>query len=371
MQPAAPIKRDLRLDFFRGLALWFIFIDHIPDNFASWITVRSYGFSDASEIFVFISGYTAAFVYGRVMRSRGFVLASASILRRVWQIYLAHIFLFTIFMAEISHVSRTFDNPLYAEEMNILDFLQTPDVTIVQALLLKFTPVYMDILPLYIALLGLFPLVLWALQRAGIIALAMSTLLYALTWWFDWNVPAYPGGYWYFNPFAWQLLFVFGAWCALEGAERLRALWQSRVAFVLAGLYVLASLIIVLAWRFPGTAGYMPAWLTDMIGSLDKTNLDLVRLTHFIALTVLVVQLVPVDWKGLRWRISRPAIVTGQHSLAIFCIGVVLSFFAHFLIVELSGGIQVQIAISLIGVLVMIGIASMMSWYKRRSAEVG
>jgi|SRR5215831_17307174 len=364
MPPAVPIERDLRLDLFRGLALWFIFIDHIPDNFASWITVRTYGFSDASEIFVFISGYTAAFVYGRVMRNRGVVLASASILRRVGQIYLAHIFLFTIFMAEIAHVSRSFENPLYAEEMNILDFLQTPDVTVVQALLLKFTPVYMDILPLYIVLLALFPLALWALQRAATFTLAMSALLYALTWWFDWNVPAYPGGYWYFNPFAWQLLFVFGAWCALEGAERLRALWQSRWVLVLSGLYVLASLLIVLAWRIPLTAAYLPVWLTDKVGSLDKTNLDIVRLTHFIALMVLMVRLLPADWKGLRSWIFRPAILTGQHSLAIFCVGVVLSFLAHFLIVELSGGIATQIAVSVSGVLVMIGIASMMSWYK-------
>src|SRR5689334_23800273 len=95
---APPVERDLRLDLFRGLALWLIFLDHIPQNIVSWITIRNYGFSDATEIFIFISGYTAAFVYGRTMRDRGFVLASARILRRAWQIYVAHIFLFTIFM---------------------------------------------------------------------------------------------------------------------------------------------------------------------------------------------------------------------------------------------------------------------------------
>ena len=122
-------ERDLRLDLFRGLALWLIFLDHIPDNIVSWITIRNYGFSDATEIFIFISGYTAAFVYGRTMRERGFVLASARILRRAWQIYVAHIFLFTIFMAEIAYVASTFENPLYAEEMKILDFLKQPDMT--------------------------------------------------------------------------------------------------------------------------------------------------------------------------------------------------------------------------------------------------
>ena len=52
---AVPGVRDLRLDLFRGLALWFIFIDHVPDNIVSWLTVRNYGFSDATEIFVYIS----------------------------------------------------------------------------------------------------------------------------------------------------------------------------------------------------------------------------------------------------------------------------------------------------------------------------
>jgi hypothetical protein len=133
-----PAERDLRLDVFRGIALWLIFLDHIPSNIVSWITIRNYGFSDATEIFIFISGYTAAFVYGRSMRERGFVVSSARILKRAWQIYVAHIFLFAIYMAEIAYVSASFENPLFAEEMNALDFLKNPDVTIIQALLLKF-----------------------------------------------------------------------------------------------------------------------------------------------------------------------------------------------------------------------------------------
>ena len=222
-------ERDLRLDLFRGLALWLIFLDHIPENIMNWITIRNYGFSDATEIFIFISGYTAAFVYGRAMRERGFVISSARMLRRAWQIYVAHIFLFTIFMAEIAYVAATFDNPLYAEEMNILDFLKQPDVTIFQALLLKFKPVNMDVLPLYIVLLLLFPPMLWLLLWQPAFALAGSALLYVLAWNFDWNLPAYPNGVWFFNPFAWQLLFVFGAWCALGGAQRLSGVLRSPI----------------------------------------------------------------------------------------------------------------------------------------------
>src|SRR5512147_2786264 len=108
MPPAVAAERDLRLDLFRGLALWLIFLDHIPSNIMSWITIRNYGFSDATEIFIFISGYTAAFVYGRAMGDRGVMVASARIFKRVWQIYAAHILLFTIFLSEISYVATRF-----------------------------------------------------------------------------------------------------------------------------------------------------------------------------------------------------------------------------------------------------------------------
>ena len=78
---ASPAGRDLRLDLFRGLALWLIFLDHVPNNIVAWFTIRNYGFSDATEIFIFISGYTAAFVYGRAMIERGFIVAGARILQ--------------------------------------------------------------------------------------------------------------------------------------------------------------------------------------------------------------------------------------------------------------------------------------------------
>src|SRR5262250_1030712 len=176
--PVVTTGRDLRLDLFRGIALWLIFLDHIPSNLVAWATIRNYGFSDAAEIFVFVSGYTAAFVYGKEMRERGFVVAGARILKRAWQIYVAHVFLFAIYMAEIAYVATSFENPLYAEEMNILDFLKKPDVTIIQALLLKFKPANMDVLPLYIVLLLWFPPVLWLLQRSPTIALGSSVALY-------------------------------------------------------------------------------------------------------------------------------------------------------------------------------------------------
>jgi len=363
-QRAVPAERDLRLDLFRGIALWLIFLDHIPENVVNWFTIRNYGFSDATEIFIFISGYTAAFVYGRAMRERGFIISSARILRRAWQIYVAHIFLFTIFMAEIAYVAATFENPLYAEEMHILDFLKQPDVTIFQALLLKFKPVNMDVLPLYIVLLLLFPPMLYLLMRLPAVALAGSALLYVLTWSLEWNLPAYPNGVWFFNPFAWQLLFVFGAWCALGGAQRLAPVLRSRTTLVVAIAYLIFAFLIVLTWYVEPLGRLVPNWLSEWMYPIDKTNLDVLRFAHFLALAAVTVRFVPRDWPTLKSPILQPAIRCGQHSLEIFCLGVFLAFAGQFVISEYSGGPLIQIAISFIGIIIMIAVASLISWYK-------
>jgi hypothetical protein len=362
--PLPVVERDLRLDLFRGVALWGIFLDHIPENVVNWFTIRNYGFSDATEIFIFISGYTAAFVYGRAMRERGFLVASARILRRAWQIYVAHIFLFTIFMAEIAYVAATFDNPLYAEEMKILDFLKQPDVTIFEALILKFKPVNMDVLPLYIVLLLLFPPMLLLLIRQPAFALAGSALLYVMAWSFDLNLPAYPNGSWFFNPFAWQLLFVFGAWCALGGAERLAGVMRSRTVFAIAVAYILFAFAITLTWYVEPLGRFVPSWLSDWMYPIDKTNLDVLRFAHFLALATVTVRFVPRDWPGLKSPILQPAIRCGQHSLEIFCLGVFLAFAGQFVISEYSGGPLVQVAISLTGIMIMVATANLISWYK-------
>jgi hypothetical protein len=364
-------KRDLRLDLFRGLALWLIFLDHIPSNAVSWVTIRNYGFSDATEIFVFISGYTAAFVYGRAMRERGFVLATARVLRRAWQVYAAHIFLFMIYMAEIAYVAGSFDNPLYAEEMGILDFLKQPDVTLVQALLLKFKPAGMDVLPLYIILLVGFPPLLWLMMRLPVAALAASVAIYALSWQFDWNMPAYPSGWWVFNPLAWQLLFVFGAWCALGGAERLTVLLNSRVTLTIAVVYLVVAFYVALSWHLPMLHPLVPSSLDDVIYPIDKTNLDPLRFAHFLALAVLTVRFVPRDWPPLKSELLRPLILCGQHSLEIFCLGVFLAFAGHFFLVEVSDRLTAQVLVSALGIVIMIAAAWLLSWYKSAEGRAG
>jgi hypothetical protein len=371
MPPTALSRRDLRLDLFRGIALWLIFLDHIPSNVVNWITIRNYGFSDATEIFVFISGYTAAFVYGRAMEERGPIVAGARILKRAWQVYVAHIFIFVIFMAEIAYLTRTIENPLYTEEMGALDFLKEPGSTLIQALLLKFKPNFMDVLPLYIVLLIVFPPVLWLLLRAPTVALAGSVLVYAVSWEYGLNLPSYPTGRWFFNPLAWQLLFVFGAWCAVGGLAWIWPFLRSRVALGLAIAYLALAFLIVMTWYFPRYAVFIPKAVQDWMYPIDKTNMDVLRFIHFLALALVTVRFIPVDWPGLTSPFLRPMILCGQHSLEIFCLGIFLSFLGHFITSEVSRSIAMQVLISVLGILTMIAVASVLSWYKNIAGRAG
>ena len=111
--------RDLRLDLLRGIANWAIFLNHIPNNAVNWITTRNYGFSDGAELFVFISGYTAAHVYGRIMRDHGFMIGATRLVKRVWQLYVAHVMLLMIYVAAVVYVALRFRYDNLLHEFNV------------------------------------------------------------------------------------------------------------------------------------------------------------------------------------------------------------------------------------------------------------
>ena len=157
--------RDLRLDLFRGIANWAIFLDHIPNNVVAWITTRNYGFSDAAELFIFMSGYMTSLVCANIMIQRGFVAGTSWLMRRVWRLYVAHIFLFVLYVAVIGHVAQSYANPELINEFNIAGLLHNPFDVLTQGLLLRFKPLNMDVLPLYIVLLAGMPPILWLMLR--------------------------------------------------------------------------------------------------------------------------------------------------------------------------------------------------------------
>jgi len=354
--------RDLRLDACRGLALWFIFINHVPDNALIWLTPRNYGFSDTSEVFVFVSGYTCMLAYGGALREQGWGTIAARALRRCWEIYAAFLLLLIIYFAMIWVVGGS---NRYLDETNTRFLFENPGAVLVHAVILQYAPVNTDILPTFVLLHLSFPGLLWLLMRAPAIALAGSVALYLMVQLQSWHVPAWPSGEMYFNPVAWQLLFVFGAWYAWDGAGRLWKAVQSPVTLVLALLYLAFGLVITLSWQFRVLEQFIPAEVSDLIYPIYKSHLAPVRLLHFLSLAVVVSRLMPPNWHPLIQPWMTAMIRCGENSLAIYCLGVLLSFLAHVILAEVYGGLGMQIAVSIAGIALMMLAATLLTWESR------
>jgi hypothetical protein len=352
-------RRDLRLDACRGLALWFIFLDHIPDNFLGWLTLHNYGFSDTTEVFFFVSGYTCMLAYGGALREQGWRATVTRALRRGWEIYVAFLLLLIAYLVAVQVVGG---GSAFLDETNAAVFFANPGAAIVRAAVMQYTPVNTDVLPTFVLLHLAFPALLWLLTRSAALALAASLLLYLLVRAFSWNLPAWPHGEWFFNPLAWQVLFVFGAWYAYGGAGRMRTIVQSRAALVLAILYLAFSLAVALSWQIKALEGFMPDALSKLIYPIDKSNLAPLRLVHFLALAIVVSRLTPPDWHGLMKPWMTATIRCGENSLAMYCLGVLLSFLGHVILVKISGTIAMQVVVSIAGIALMIAAATLMTW---------
>ncbi len=378
-QPAAPTQsfsfalaagqRELRLDLFRGLALWLIYIDHVSPDLLTWFTIRNYGFSDAAEIFIFISGFTAALVYGRATFEKGFVIGTARIARRVWQIYTAHLLLFMVLMAEIAFVTAWSGKQFYIHEMVAEDFFRQPGADMIQALFLRFRPLNMDVLPLYVVLMCGLPVVLLLAKLKHDLPLVVSIVLYIVANRLDLHFSTYPDGFWSFNPFGWQLLFVFGAWCAIGGAKRLQPILASPITFWLSVAYLCAAFSLTMTWYFPQLEVFVPGWLSYWIYPINKTDFDILRFAHFLALSVVALRFVPANWAGLRSAWAQPLILCGQYSLQIFALGVALSFAGYALLMETDAGVALHFIVGAAGILILYGVARVFTWYKSVTAS--
>jgi hypothetical protein len=175
------------------------------------------------------------------------------------------------------------------------------------------------VLPLYISLIAASPLILWCLLRRPNWTLLGSVILYVLARWFDWNLASYPPGtHWYFNPFAWQLMFVFAAWCGVGGVLQLEFLIRSRVALAVAFAWMAFAFLIVMTWHVPFLDAMVPKWMIKAIYPIDKTDLDMLRFTHFLALALVVARFFPRKAEILSSKWLRPMVLCGQHSLRFF-----------------------------------------------------
>jgi len=358
-------QRDHRIDVFRGLALIFILWDHIPNNILGLVTMRAFGLSDAAEVFVFLSGFSAALAYSAGLHRHGYLFAAVRILRRVARLYMAHIFVFAVLVGIVFVMNAHVETRDFISEMGLGRLINDTEGALVAELTLRFKPSLMDPLPLYMVLLLIMAAVLPLLVYRPRLTLALSLAVYAAAQVWDINLRAWPDGGWFFNPWAWQALFIIGAVCALLqiGPARLEARPRLRaVVDRLAWGYLLLCFALVLLWHVPAWHDrVVPLWLGQMIYPISKTALAPLRLLHFLAVAYCIAGLFrPGVWME-SWC-ARACRVMGRHSLEVFCLGILLSPLADGVNAVLDDQPLVQVATSLTASLLMVAFAVVLEW---------
>lgn len=360
--------RDHRIDFYRGLALIFIFWDHIPQNPLASFTLRNFGFSDAAEVFVFLAGYAAVLAYGKIALRDGYLVAGMRILRRAWVLYVVHIFLLAVLMGIIFVANNHVETRDMIQEMNLTYFVSNPQQAMVDELLLRFKPNLMDPLPLYIVLLLGLPIVLPLLIKRPAQAIGLSLVLYLMVQWLGWNIPAHDNGLWYFNPLAWQVLFVLGGATALHSARGQAAPTRPlsrQPLFLACATLVTFSALVALGWRWPMLhEALVPGWFSQLLYPIDKTNLSPSRLLHFLALAYCVAKLIP-QGAWVNHLLARKVGLMGRYSLEVFCLSVVLAPLADMANALADDQLAMQIASALVGAGLMLALAEWLELNKR------
>lgn len=359
--------RDLRVDFFRGLALWFIFIDHVPGNALGALTLRNLALCDATEAFVLLAGYAAGLAYGAAMDRQGWGLSAMQLLRRVGTLYVAHVFLFVVFTAQVGLSAATLDAAAYLDELHLDAFGEEPYRALLEALLLRFQPAFLDILPLYIVLLAMLVPVLPLLRRP-VLLLLLSALLYVAVRVTGLTLPSWRGGGWFFNPLAWQFLFFTG--CLLGYRPRgapAPAVPRSPALILLSGLVLaLGAAAVRLTWSSPELMAELPERVATVLVEVDKTALHPFRLISILALAYLIGHAVPAGAGWLGSRAAAPFVLLGQHGLPVFCAGIALSFLGR-LALEQSDFWAMQAAVNLAGLGTLVAVGAVAAWYRLRS----
>ena len=348
--------RDARVDVLRGFALLMIFIDHIPRNAPALFTLHNLGFSDAAEIFVLLAGYSSMIAYGGLFRRAGHWTTLTRIAKRCGRIYLFHA---GLLLATLVIVRVWMDLTGLTPRFGVAPLLEMGLVPgLLRGLALNALPNYLDILPLYILLLAAFPVIYLGMQRGvwGVLALS-GTLWLAANVDHTLNLPnaaAVDDG-WYFNPFAWQFLFVIGATLALAVQAGDGLLPRRGWAIAAAWAYLVLALLQGGSWTEWGLPNLRPL----AIDAPDKSHIAPLRLLHILALTYLVFS-APSVLRASRWRSLRLIDACGRHSLEIFAAGCLAALVGRILYRTFEPSWALQISVNLGGLAAMLGLASLL-----------
>ncbi|MDL2409111.1 OpgC domain-containing protein [Rhizobium calliandrae] len=354
--------RDPRLDFFRGVGMLIILLAHIPsDGWALWIPAR-FGFSDATEMFVFQSGMASAIAFGSTYDRNGAIALTTRVTQRIWQIFWAHIVVFIVVAAIMVVAGTRYDGVTYVDSLNLVPFIKDPGRLLVGLLTLTYVPNYFDILPMYIVILALMPVMIFASKANRYLPLFLMTVLWLATQFGLTRLPAEPWSDrpWFFDPFGWQFLFFTGFFL-MRGV--LPAPGYDRRLMALAIAVVIAT--VPFAWvRFQEVHPFFQMAAARIAPLTDKTDFGLLRFVHFIALSYIVVHVVGEKGVRLRGPVVRVLTVVGQQSLAVFITGMVIAQPIGIALDHVGRTTSAEAVGNLFGFATLIGTAYLVRWFK-------
>ncbi|SFE66424.1 OpgC family protein [Roseivivax sediminis] len=375
--------RDPRLDFFRGLAMFIILIAHVPGNWVTrWIPAR-FGFSDATEIFVFCSGMASAIAFGRVFRERSWWLGTARIAFRCWQVYWAHIGLFLAIAAYVAAMDATgaFARD-YVGQLNLYPFFEDTQQNLVALLTLTYVPNYFDILPMYLVILAMMPVLVALVNVHRWLGAAAVIAVWALAQAQVLAFPAEPWSNreWFFNPFGWQLVFFTGfafmtGW--LPAPPRLRWLIWICIAFLVVTTPLSSPRVVdLLRILWPAAAEWAMGLYPEIRPLSWKTDFGVLRYLHFLALAYVAwiavgpagERLKPPPGDGAvarMWRAGLAAILkVGQQSLAIFITSMFLARVLGAVLDVVGRNHLSMFLVNCCGAAILVAMAYAVGWFK-------
>ncbi len=348
--------RDQRLDLVRGIMLLVIFVAHVPNNlWADYIPAR-FGFSSGAEIFVFVSGIASGLAFGRAFVRSGFAEGARRVGRRMLQLYGAHLGTLLVLGGFALLVDAVGRGDAMARRYGLEWLRDHPGAAMLDFATLRYVPPFFDILPMYVVLLALVVPAMAIGPVSSSAVLGLSALGWLVMQHGALHLTGDPvaGSEWYFNPFAWQFLFLLGY---SFGIGWLKAPPRGHRLLTVASAAILLLSVPLTFWGFAGVWPPLDALHRAIYPADAITVLAPARLVHFLALAYLAWSLVD---PAAGW-LQSPRLATiariGRNSFGCFLAGLALSMLGGLAIDLLGPGWMAAHLVNLagIGALVVVG----------------
>jgi len=354
------LRQANAVDFWRGFALVTIFVNHIPGIFYARFTHAKLSLSDAAEIFVFLAGW--ALRYMTRSRQRPILHQAQRLGGRAAKLYAAHIFTTVIAIAILAASATLLAKPellTWHHAGTLFDELGPSHLGL---WLLTFQLDFFNILPLYVILMIAAPIFLVVDRYSPYALLLLSVIVYLVTLATPIRIPTWPlDGQWFFNPLAWQLVFVLGFLLARDdGPGDYVRRHIVIIRWLSLPVVLISALIVWNGWSPDRTAVPEP----QLFFVSDKTYAAPMRLVQFLALVAVVTAIYPLIKRAV------PAVVEflsllGRHSLPVFCVGSLLSLVGFITKSVYEPDLVLDTVIIVSGIAIMALAAQLGEWHQQ------